>query len=299
MLDATTHDANARFESPRIHDTYAYASSVRALARRPVAESRFLKAEAPGQSQSIHSGCNRLPALAGTAQSNLLLAALNEADRARISPHLSLVSLPAGRVICDANCKQEITYFPISSVISMHCVTAAGATTELAVIGNEGVAGLCMLMGEVNTPHQLVVQASGQAYAIRATALKAEFYQGGNVQHLLLRYMQTLLTQVAQIAVCNRHHSVEQQLCRRLLSGLDRSTSAQLPFTHESLANMLGVRREGISIAASKLQRAGVINYRRGQITVLDRRQLERSACECYGVIKPSTHGLMAMRMAG
>ncbi|MGQ0801904.1 MAG: Crp/Fnr family transcriptional regulator [Pseudomarimonas sp.] len=299
MLDATTHDANVRSESPRLHDTYAFTGGVRALARRPVVESRFLNTGMPGQSRSIDADDNPLAGEAGVPQTNVLLAALNEADRARIIPHLSLVSLPAGRVICEANCKQEVTYFPISSVISMHCVTAAGATTELAVIGNEGVAGLCMLMGDVNTPHQLVVQASGQAYAIRATALKAEFYQGGNVQQRLLRYMQTLLTQVAQIAVCNRHHSVEQQLCRRLLSALDRSPTSQLPFTHESLANMLGVRREGISIAASKLQRAGVINYRRGQITVLDRRQLERLACECYGVIKSPSHGVVAMRMAG
>jgi len=299
MLDATAHDVCARSEAPRIHDSYPFTNGLRVLARRPVADSRLLKAEEPALSRSIRPDCTCPLSLAGVAQTNLLLAALNEADRARISPLLSLVSLPAGRVICEANCKQEVTYFPISSVISMHCVTAAGATTELAVIGNEGVAGLCMLMGEVNTPHQLVVQASGQAYAIRATALKAEFYQGGNVQHLLLRYMQTLLTQVAQIAVCNRHHSVEQQLCRRLLSGLDRSQTSQLPFTHESLANMLGVRREGISIAASKLQRAGVINYRRGQITVLDRRRLERLACECYGVIKSPSHGLMAMRLAG
>ena len=294
MLDAIAHDATARLEPPLTHDSFSYSNSVHSLAGRPSVQSSFRSADSSAQSRSIQSDCScRAP------QTNSLLAGLNESDRARISAHLSLVSLPAGRVICDVNCKQEITYFPLSAIISMHCVTAAGATTELAVIGHEGVAGLCMLMGDVNTPHQLVVQASGQAYAIRASALKVEFDRGDNVQHQLLRYMQTLITQVAQIAVCNRHHSVEQQLCRRLLSSLDRSPSRQLPFTHESLANMLGVRREGISIAASKLQRAGIINYRRGQITVLDRRQLERMACECYGVIKHPSHGQSALRMTG
>jgi len=299
MLDSTTHDTATRFESPRIHDTNPYGGSVCALARRPAADGSLIKADGAGQARPNRSDSVRPPTPMGATQTNLLLAALHETDRARIRPHLRLVCLPAGHVICGANCKQEMSYFPVSAVISMHCLTAAGASTELAVIGNEGATGLCALISEVNTPHQWVVQAAGQAFAVRTSALKAEFYCGGGLQNLLLRYMQVLLTQVAQIAVCNRHHSVEQQMCRRLLSSLDRSLTPQLPFTHESLANMLGVRREGISIAASKLQRAGVINYRRGQITVMDRRKLEQLTCECYAVIKPTARSLVAMRMVG
>ncbi len=235
---------------------------------------------------------------ANPLRQNLLLAGLTDRELGHLSADLARVTLSAGTVICDAGRRQEHAYFPTSAVVSLLCVTADGASAEMAVIGNEGVAGVPMLLGDDGSPHRLMVQGAGEAYCIRSARLKAEFARPGALQGMLLRYIQTLLTQTAQTAVCNRHHSVEEQLCRRLLSSIDRMGSNEVTVTHEGMANMLGVRREGVTIAASKLQRAGLINYHRGHITIVDRDNLERLACECYRVIKQQIDRLRPLRLS-
>lgn len=223
---------------------------------------------------------------AGTAlRQNLLLSALGEEVIARLSDHMDLVCLPAGLMVNESGSKQY-AYFPTSAVVSLCCVTVTGAPIEIAVIGHEGLAGIRMVLGGGSKAHQLLVQRAGDAFRISASALKAEFDRSEVLRNLLLRYAQALLTQIAQSAACNRHHCVKEQLCRRLLASLDRQNGNKICITQESIAHLLGVRRESISQAAGELQRTGMLDCRRGSIHILDRRGLELIACECYEVIR-------------
>jgi len=217
---------------------------------------------------------------------NHLLAALPKAEFDRLQPNLELVHLPLGQVLYESGCLLHHVYFPISSIISMLYVLEDGSSAEIAVVGFEGILGISLFMGGETTPSRAVVQSAGYGYSLKAHLMKAEFNRAGPMQRLLLRYTQALITQMTQTAVCNRHHTIEQQLCRWLLLSLDRLTSDSLTMTQDLIANMLGVRREGVTEAAGKLQRAGLIRYARGHIEVLDRKGLEKSVCECYAVVK-------------
>ena len=217
---------------------------------------------------------------------NHLLAALPAAESQRLFTHLELVPMPLGHVLYESGNTLHHVYFPTGSIVSLLYVMVDGSSAEIAVVGNEGVIGVALFMGGETMPNRAVVQSAGYAYRLQGQLLKEEFNRSGVLQHLLLRYTQALLTQMAQTAVCNRHHSVDQQLCRWLLLSLDRLPSNELSMTQELIANMLGVRREGVTEAAGKLQSAGLINYSRGRITVLDRPRLEAQACECYQVVK-------------
>jgi CRP-like cAMP-binding protein len=217
---------------------------------------------------------------------NHLLAALPVPESERLYRHLEPVVLPLGDVLYESGDRLQYVYFPIASIVSLLYVMADGASAEIAVVGNEGIIGIALFMGGETMPNRAVVQSAGHAYRLKGQLLKEEFNRAGELQHLLLRYTQALLTQMSQTAVCNRHHSVDQQLCRWLLLSLDRLPSNELKMTQELIANMLGVRREGVTEAAGKLQNAGLIHYSRGQITVLDRPRLEARACECYQVVK-------------
>ncbi len=217
---------------------------------------------------------------------NHLLAALPAEERGRLIPHLELVPMPLGAVLYESGSELRHVYFPTTSIVSLLYVMLDGASAEIAVVGNEGIIGVALFMGGETMPNRAVVQSAGHAYRLKGQLLKQEFSRSGELQHLLLRYTQALLTQMAQTAVCNRHHSLDQQLCRWLLLSLDRLPSNDLVMTQELIANMLGVRREGVTEAAGNLQKAGLITYRRGHITVLDRARLEARACECYAVVK-------------
>lgn len=217
---------------------------------------------------------------------NLLLAALPDAEWARWLPHLQPADMPLGKVLYESGSSLSHVYFPTTSIVSLLYVLEDGASAEIAVVGNEGLVGVALFMGGQTTPSRAVVQSAGRGFRLKADLLMLEFNRGGPVLHLLLRYTQALITQMAQTAVCNRHHSLDQQLCRWLLLSLDRLNSKQLVMTQELIANMLGVRREGVTEAAGHLQNAGLIRYRRGQITVLDRQRLEQRTCECYAVVK-------------
>lgn len=217
---------------------------------------------------------------------NHLLAALPSAEFDRLSPHLELIEMPLGEVLYEPGRKLRHVYFPTTSIVSLLYVMEDGASAEIAMVGNEGILGIALFMGGETTPSRAVVQSAGHGYRLPAQLLKDEFNRAGPLLHLLLRYTQALITQMAQTAVCNRHHSVDQQLCRWLLLSLDRLPSNELTMTQELIANMLGVRREGVTEAAGKLQRAGLIHYSRGHITVTDRAGLEARACECYAVVK-------------
>ena len=219
-------------------------------------------------------------------QHNHLLAALSPAERERLYPHLRLVAMPLGKVLYESGDRLRHVYFPTNSIVSLLYVLADGASAEISVVGNDGIIGIALFMGGETTPSRAIVQSAGYAYRLIGQQLKDEFHRSGGMQLLLLRYTQSLITQMAQTAVCNRHHSVDQQLCRWLLLSLDRLASNKLNMTQELIANMLGVRREGVTEAAGKLQRLGVIEYSRGQITVLDRPKLEQLCCECYAVVK-------------
>jgi CRP-like cAMP-binding protein len=220
-----------------------------------------------------------------TGQNNLL-AALTPDEATRLTPHLELVSMPFGEAYYESGGKMQYVYFPITAIVSVQYVTENGATAEIAVVGNEGVLGISLFMGGGTTPNRASVRSAGYGYKLKAQVLMDEFNRGGPWQHVLLRYTQALMTETAQTAVCNRYHSVEQQLCRWLLLTLDRTQSNELILTQELAANMLGVRREGITEVAGKLQKLGYIHYRRGHITVLDRTGLEAHACECYAVVR-------------
>jgi CRP-like cAMP-binding protein len=217
---------------------------------------------------------------------NHLLAALLDAEFDRLAPHLELIAMPLGDVLYESGGEQRYVYFPTTSIVSVHYVLENGASTEIAGVGNEGVLGISLFMGGDTTPSRAVIQTGGHGYRLKAALLKDEFDRAGPVMRLLLRYTQALITLMSQTAVCNRHHSLEQQLCRWFLLTLDRMPSNELTMTQELIANMLGVRREGVTEAAGKLQIDGYIRYRRGHITVLDRAGLESSVCECYGVVK-------------
>jgi CRP-like cAMP-binding protein len=223
---------------------------------------------------------------------NRLLATLPAGDFARLEPHLELVALPLGWAVYESGAVQGYVYFPTSAIVSLLYLLENGASAEIAVVGNDGVVGIALFMGGETTPSRAVVQSAGEGYRLAARVLKQEFDRGGALQHMLLRYTQALITQMAQTAVCNRHHSVDQQLCRWLLLSLDRLASNELVMTQELIANMLGVRREGVTVAAGSLQAAGVIRYSRGRITVLDRPKLEARACECYEVVRRETERL-------
>lgn len=224
---------------------------------------------------------------------NLLLAALSEEVRERLFPHLDLIDLPLGKVLYESGGAMRHVYFPTNSIVSLLYVMESGSSAEISLVGNDGLIGIALFMGGETTPSRAVVQSAGSAYRLPGQRLKDEFNRHGELLVLLLRYTQALITQMAQTAVCNRHHSVDQQLARWLLLSLDRLPSNQVTMTQDLIANMLGVRREGVTEAAGKLQKLGIIEYARGHITVLDRPMLEKKACECYGVVKAETDRLL------
>jgi CRP-like cAMP-binding protein len=219
-------------------------------------------------------------------KSNHLLAALPEAEWTRWLPELEWVKLPLGEVLYESGTQQTHIYFPTTAIVSLLYVMESGASAEIAVVGNEGVVGISIFMGGESTPSRAVVQSAGHGFRLKALVIKKEFSLSMPVMHVLLRYTQALITQMAQTAVCNRHHSLDQQLCRWLLLSMDRLHGNELVMTQELIANMLGVRREGVTEGALKLQKAGLIRYSRGHITVLDREGLEKRTCECYAVVK-------------
>ena len=225
---------------------------------------------------------------------NHLLAALPAADYERLLPDLELVPMPLGWAVYEAGGKLGYVYFPTTSIVSLLYVMEDGASAEIAVTGSDGLVGIALFMGGESTSSRAIVQSAGHGYRLRAAVLKKEFKRGGQLQYLTLRYTQALITQMAQTAVCNRHHAVEQQLCRWLLLSLDRLSSNELIMTQELIANMLGVRREGVTEAAGNLQKAGLIQYSRGRITVRDRPKLEARVCECYAVVKKETDRLLS-----
>ncbi|HEY6821566.1 MAG TPA: Crp/Fnr family transcriptional regulator [Burkholderiales bacterium] len=225
---------------------------------------------------------------------NHLLAALPAAEFDRLSPHLELVAMPLGEALYESGGKLEHVYFPTDSIVSLLYVLENGASAEIAVVGNEGILGISLFMGGETTPSRAVVQSAGYGYRLKAHLLKEEFNRAGPVLQLLLRYTQALITQMTQTAVCNRHHSIEQQLCRWLLLSLDRLSSDEITMTQELIANMLGVRREGVTEAAGNLQRSGIIRYSRGRIEVLDRPALEKAVCECYRVVRAEFDRLLS-----
>ena len=225
---------------------------------------------------------------------NHLLAALPTAEFEALAAHLELVPMPLGKMLYEPGGQLQHAYFPTTAIVSLHYVMESGASAETAGVGNEGVVGISLFMGGNTTSSSAVVQTAGHAYRLERHLLMQEFNRAGSLQRLLLRYTQALMTQMAQTAACNRHHSVEQQLCRWLLLTLDRLPSNELVMTQELVASMLGVRREGITEAAGNLQRAGCISYRRGHISVLDRSGLETRACECYAVVKKELRRLLS-----
>ena len=229
---------------------------------------------------------------------NHLLATLSDAAWQRWLPHLEPVELRLGEVLYESGGMLSHVYFPTTAIVSLLYVMENGASAEIAVVGNEGLVGVSLFMGGGSTPSRAVVQSAGHGYRLKAEDMKAEFDRAGPVLHLLLRYTQALITQMAQTAVCNRHHTLDQQLCRWLLLSLDRLEGSDLVMTQELIANMLGVRREGVTEGASNLQRAGLIRYARGHISVLDRPGLERRSCECYAVVKNEYDRLLPDRLA-
>ena len=229
---------------------------------------------------------------------NQLLAALPAAELQRWTPQLELVDLPLGEVLYESGTTLSHVYFPLTAIVSLLYVMENGASAEIAVVGNEGIVGIALFMGGESTPSRAVVQSAGSGFRLNSQTMKDEFNRAGPVLHLLLRYTQALITQMAQTAVCNRHHSLDQQLCRWLLLSLDRLRSNDLRMTQELIANMLGVRREGVTEAALKLQKVGLIRYSRGHITVLDRGGLEQRTCECYAVVKNEYDRLLPATLA-
>jgi CRP-like cAMP-binding protein len=229
---------------------------------------------------------------------NRLIAALPPAEAARWLPLLESVDMPLGSVLYESGGTLSHVYFPTTSIVSLLYVMENGASAEIAVVGNEGIVGVSLFMGGESTPSRAIVQSAGHGFRLKANTMKEEFDRAGPVLHLLLRYTQALITQMAQTAVCNRHHTLDQQLCRWLLLSLDRLQGNQLVMTQELIANMLGVRREGVTEGAMKLQRAGLISYARGHITVLDRTGVEKRSCECYLVVKKEYDRLLPKQLA-
>ncbi|MBP6676035.1 MAG: Crp/Fnr family transcriptional regulator [Vitreoscilla sp.] len=233
------------------------------------------------------------------SRQNHLLAALPEAEWLRWQPLLERVPLPLGKVLYESGATMGHVYFPTNAIVSLLYVMEDGGSAEIAVVGHEGVVGIALFMGGESTPSRAVVQSAGEGYRLPAQVMKQEFERSGPVLHLLLRYTQALITQMAQTAVCNRHHSLDQQLCRWLLLSMDRLDGNELVMTQELIANMLGVRREGVTEGALKLQKAGLIQYARGHITILDRPGLEARTCECYAVVKKEYDRLLPVQLAG
>jgi len=224
---------------------------------------------------------------------NKLLAALPHADYVRLLPRLTLVDLPLGKAVYESGLAFTNVYFPITCIVSLLYVLESGASAEISVVGNEGIVGIALFMGGESMPNRAIVQSAGRAYRLDGAALRLEFSRSGAFQHLLMRYTLSLFSQMAQTAVCNRHHSVDQQLCRWLLLSHDRLCGDELIMTQELIADMLGVRREGVNEAAGKLQSSGLIRYSRGRITILDRPGLEARVCECYAVVKKEFNRLL------
>src|SRR6188472_1839901 len=241
---------------------------------------------APKVSSARLKGKPRGAPASPSPQQNHLLDALPAGDYARLQSHLELVPMALGEVLYEPGGHLRHVYFPTTSIVSLLYVMEDGASAEIAVVGNEGMLGISLFMGGETTPSHAVVQSAGYGVRLKSQLLKQEFARFGPMMHLLLRYTQALITQMAQTAVCNRHHSVDQQLCRWLLLSLDRLTTNELSMTQELIANMLGVRREGVTEGAVKLQKAGLIRYSRGRISILDRAGLEQRSCECYQVVK-------------
>lgn len=229
---------------------------------------------------------------------NHLLAALPSAIQQRLFPQLELTSLPLGKVLYESGDTMRYVYFPTDAIVSLLYVMESGDSAEISVVGNDGVVGVSLFMGGESTSSRAVVQSAGSAYRLAGQRLKDEFYRHTELMLLLLRYTQSLITQMAQTAVCNRHHSIDQQLCRWLLLSLDRLPGSTLNMTQELIANMLGVRREGVTEAAGKLQKLGVIEYSRGHINILDRSRLEALSCECYAVVKRESDRLLPNHQA-
>jgi len=230
---------------------------------------------------------------------NHLLAALPRDEYQRLAPHLERVELTLGESLVESGKVMRHVYFPTDCIVSLLCVMEDGDSTEIAVVGAEGIVGISLFMGGETTPSRAVVQSAGGAYRFKGQLLKDEFDRASTLQYLLLRYTQALITQMAQTAVCNRHHSLDQQLCRWLLLSLDRLPSNELVMTQELIANMLGVRREGVTESAGKLQKAGLIAYHRGRISILDRPGLEARVCECYAVVKKEYDRLLSYHRPG
>lgn len=232
-------------------------------------------------------------------QQNHILAALPAQDYTRLLPDLELVQMPLGWAVYESGGHMNYVYFPTTSIVSLLYVMEDGASAEIAIAGSCGLVGISLFMGGESTPSRAVVQSAGNGYRLKARVLKREFAMGGHLQHLALRYTQALITQMAQTAVCNRHHALDQQLCRWLLLSLDRLPGDELVMTQELIANMLGVRREGVTEAAGKLQADGLIHYSRGHIRVLDRARLEQRVCECYAVVKKEYDRLLPYKIPG
>ena len=228
-----------------------------------------------------------------TPNQNFLLDALPADVLERISPHLELIPMPLGQVVYESGGQLQYVYFPTTAILSLHYIMESGASSEIAGVGNEGVLGVSLFMGGISTPSRATVQTAGSGYRMKGRQMVEEFNRAGPMMRLMLRYTQALMTQMSQTAVCNRHHSVAQQLCRWLLLTLDRLPSNELTMTQELIASMLGVRRESITETAVILQREGLISYRRGHITVINRAGLEAQSCECYGVVKKEFHRLL------
>jgi len=231
-------------------------------------------------------------------RANKLLSVLPDAEWQRWLPQLEAVEMPLGQVLYESGSTLSHVYFPTTAIVSLLYVMKDGASAEIAVVGNDGIVGISIFMGGESTPSRAVVQSAGKGFRLNAQVVKEEFNRGGPVLHLLLRYTQALITQMAQTAVCNRHHSLDQQLCRWLLLSLDRLQGNELVMTQELIANMLGVRREGVTESALKLQRAGLISYSRGRISVLNRQGLEQRSCECYAVVKKEYDRLLPKQIA-
>ena len=234
-----------------------------------------------------------------TPKENHILAALPVEDYARLLPDLELIPMPLGWAVYESGGHMSYLYFPTTSLVSLLYVMEDGASAEIAITGNEGLVGISLFMGGETTPSRAVVQSAGNGYRLSANVAKKEFAAGGHLQHLALRYTQALITQMAQTAVCNRHHALDKQLCRWLLLSIDRLEGDELKMTHELIGNMLGVRREGVTEAASKLQADGLIQYHRGHIKVLDRAALEKRVCECYAVVKREYDRLLPYKIPG
>ncbi len=238
-------------------------------------------------------------ALQHDPRQNHLLAALPRDEYQRLAPHLERVELTLGESLVESGKVMRHVYFPTDCIVSLLCVMDDGDSTEIAVVGAEGIVGISLFMGGETTPSRAIVQSAGSAYRLKGQLIKDEFDRASTLQHLLLRYTQALITQMAQTAVCNRHHSLDQQLCRWLLLSLDRLPTNELVMTQELIANMLGVRREGVTESAGKLQKAGLISYHRGHISILDRPGLEARVCECYAVVKREYDRLLSYHRSG